>query len=205
MAIEVRVMQAPGVSRMFCPWPHKLDLADIPLCPDRTFKSLQEPPDISLKLTESLYSDSGDLKQSWLSHLWLGACSLSAGLIHSWEAWHESPASSCCSSPVQCRCVGDERYNAALAWLASYGQQVAESAPSCLQLLWCLSRGKAVALDVAKGLHHLHSRNIIHLDLKSRYGVPSQTFFHVLILLLQCCKSRSCLSAQHSERSCRTL
>ncbi|KAK9830808.1 hypothetical protein WJX74_008176 [Apatococcus lobatus] len=29
------------------------------------------------------------------------------------------------------------------------------------------ARGQEIALDVAKGLHHLHSRGIIHLDLKS--------------------------------------
>ncbi|KAK9821630.1 hypothetical protein WJX74_001672 [Apatococcus lobatus] len=33
-------------------------------------------------------------------------------------------------------------------------------------LAW-YGRGREVAIDVAKGLHHLHSRNLVHLDLKS--------------------------------------
>ena len=31
-----------------------------------------------------------------------------------------------------------------------------------------LRRGRAAAIDVAKGLHYLHSHRIVHFDLKSR-------------------------------------
>ena len=32
---------------------------------------------------------------------------------------------------------------------------------------WFLRRGRQIALDVVRGLHHMHSRKVMHLDLKS--------------------------------------
>ncbi len=41
----------------------------------------------------------------------------------------------------------------------------------------CLNRGRSIAIDVLRGLHFLHSKRIVHMDLKSpnilltRHGV----------------------------------
>ena len=39
--------------------------------------------------------------------------------------------------------------------------------PNLLLRRVCLQRGRRVALEIAKGLHYLHWRRMIHFDLKS--------------------------------------
>lgn len=41
---------------------------------------------------------------------------------------------------------------------------------NALLRLWLLRRGRCVALDVARGLHYLHHKRIVHLDLKRCAG-----------------------------------
>ena len=38
---------------------------------------------------------------------------------------------------------------------------------SNIEALWLVHRGQEIALDVARGIHALHARKIVHFDIKS--------------------------------------
>ena len=40
-------------------------------------------------------------------------------------------------------------------------------------------RGKGIALDIARGLFYLHGNNVVHLDIKVSWMLPS--FYHALL------------------------